>query len=78
MPHVFRCTVTYTRGYLTGNALPLNLRGQKDDTFYTHYSSLSTVQANWGLRSLGRQDTNASVHLARHVIEYITDVPTAP
>ncbi|KAJ7928187.1 hypothetical protein B0H13DRAFT_2549654 [Mycena leptocephala] len=28
---------------------------------YTHYSTLSTVQANWGLKSLGRQDTNATV-----------------
>ncbi|KAJ7844901.1 phosphoesterase family-domain-containing protein [Mycena olivaceomarginata] len=44
-----------------GTAVPLNLRGTTDDTLYTHYSSLSTVQANWGLKSLGRQDTNASV-----------------
>jgi hypothetical protein len=28
---------------------------------YTHYPKLSTVQANWGLKSLGRQDTNACV-----------------
>ncbi|KAJ7676636.1 phosphoesterase family-domain-containing protein [Mycena polygramma] len=44
-----------------GGAVPLKLRGTTDDTLYTHYSSLSTVQANWGLKSLGRQDTNASV-----------------
>ncbi|KAJ7241307.1 phosphoesterase family-domain-containing protein [Mycena haematopus] len=44
-----------------GTAVPLNLRGTTDDTLYTHYSALSTVQANWGLKSLGRQDTNASV-----------------
>ncbi|KAF7364351.1 Phosphoesterase-domain-containing protein [Mycena sanguinolenta] len=44
-----------------GTAVPLNLRGTTDDTLYTHYSTLSTVQANWGLKSLGRQDTNASV-----------------
>ncbi|KAJ7302138.1 phosphoesterase family-domain-containing protein [Mycena albidolilacea] len=44
-----------------GTAIPLKLRGTADDTLYTHYSSLSTVQANWGLKSLGRQDTNASV-----------------
>ncbi|KAF9023688.1 phosphoesterase-domain-containing protein [Hymenopellis radicata] len=42
-----------------GRAVPLELRGTTDHTFYTHYSSLSTVQANWGLGSLGRQDTNA-------------------
>jgi hypothetical protein len=45
----------------SGTAVPLNLRGTTDDTLYTHYSSLSTVQANWGLKSLGRQDTNACV-----------------
>ncbi|KAJ7914575.1 phosphoesterase family-domain-containing protein [Mycena leptocephala] len=44
-----------------GTALPLKLRGTTDDTFYTHYSLLSTVQNNWGLKSLGRQDTNATV-----------------
>ncbi|KAJ7626740.1 phosphoesterase family-domain-containing protein [Mycena rosella] len=44
-----------------GGALPLNLRGTTDDALYTHFSSLSTVQANWGLGSLGRQDTNATV-----------------
>ncbi|KAJ7933410.1 phosphoesterase family-domain-containing protein [Mycena leptocephala] len=41
-----------------GGAIPLKLRGTTDDTMYTHYSTLSTVQANWGLKSLGRQDTN--------------------
>ncbi|KAJ7182344.1 hypothetical protein C8R43DRAFT_1228803 [Mycena crocata] len=44
-----------------GGALPLKLRGTTDDTLYTHYSGLSTVQANWKLKSLGRQDTNASM-----------------
>ncbi|KAJ7263888.1 phosphoesterase family-domain-containing protein [Mycena rebaudengoi] len=44
---------------LLGGAVPLKLRGTTDDTLYTHYSTLSTVQANWGLKSLGRQDTNA-------------------
>ncbi|KAJ7271807.1 phosphoesterase family-domain-containing protein [Mycena rebaudengoi] len=46
---------------LLGGAVPLKLRGTTDDTLYTHYSTLSTVQANWGLKSLGRQDTNAAV-----------------
>jgi hypothetical protein len=41
-----------------GGGLPDDLRGKKDDTFLTHYTLLSTIQANWGLRSLGRQDTN--------------------
>jgi hypothetical protein len=44
---------------LTGGAIPPNLRGTTDDTLYTHYSSLSTVQANWGLKSLGKGDTIA-------------------
>ena len=41
-----------------GNGLPEHLRNTSDDTYYTHFSALSTVQANWGLKSLGRQDTN--------------------
>ncbi|KAJ7022302.1 phosphoesterase family-domain-containing protein [Mycena alexandri] len=44
-----------------GGAIPINLRGTTDNTLYTHYSLLSTVQANWGLKNLGRQDTNATV-----------------
>ncbi len=43
---------------LLGGALPANLHGTTDSTFYTHYSALSTVQANWALGSLGRYDTN--------------------
>ncbi|KAF7360852.1 Phosphoesterase-domain-containing protein [Mycena sanguinolenta] len=55
-------TETYTiqntvYSLLLGGAVPLNLRGTSDDTLYTHYSSLTTVQANWDLMSLGRQDT---------------------
>ncbi|KAJ7617125.1 phosphoesterase family-domain-containing protein [Roridomyces roridus] len=44
-----------------GTAVPVNLRGTTDDTVYSHYSTLSTVQNNWDLKSLGRQDTNASI-----------------
>jgi hypothetical protein len=46
---------------LLGGAIPSHLRGTTDSTFYTHYSLLSTVQANWKLGSLGRQDTNKCV-----------------
>ena len=53
-----------------GGGVPAHLRNTTDDTFYMHYSALSTVQANWGLKSLGRQDTNKYVlllsYLARH------------
>lgn len=43
---------------LIGGAVPANMRGTTDSTYYTHYSSMSTVQSNWGLGSLGRGDTN--------------------
>ena len=46
---------------LLGGAVPQNLRGTVDSTFYTHFSALSTVENNWGLDSLGRGDTNKSV-----------------
>jgi hypothetical protein len=43
---------------LLGGAVPKKLQGTVDSTYYTHYSSMSTIQANWGLDSLGRGDTN--------------------
>jgi acid phosphatase len=46
---------------LFGGAIPANLKGTKDDTFYNHYSMISTVSANWGLPSLGRWDCEANV-----------------
>jgi hypothetical protein len=46
---------------LLGNAIPPALKGTEDDTFYTHYSILSTLQANWGLHNLGRYDVGANV-----------------
>ncbi|KAJ7847832.1 hypothetical protein B0H14DRAFT_2356973, partial [Mycena olivaceomarginata] len=46
---------------LLGDTVPLKLRGTTDDTLYTHYSSLSTVQANWALKSLGWGDTIAAL-----------------
>ncbi|KAH9033231.1 phosphoesterase family-domain-containing protein [Lactarius deliciosus] len=46
---------------LLGGAVPAALHGTTDSTFYTHYSSLSTVQANWALGSLGRFDTNKTL-----------------
>lgn len=45
---------------LLGNAVPKKLHGTTDSTYYTHYSSMSTVQNNWRLGSLGRGDTNKS------------------
>ncbi|PLB46755.1 acid phosphatase PHOa [Aspergillus steynii IBT 23096] len=57
---------TYTKGnrifsILLGGAIPDNLKGTKDDTFYTHYSVIATMSANWGLPSLGRWDCGANL-----------------
>jgi hypothetical protein len=41
---------------LLGDVIPPSLRGTTDNTFYTHYSLLSTIQNNWGLYNLGRGD----------------------
>lgn len=46
---------------LLGNAVPASLKGTQDDTFYTHYSILSSVENNWGLPNLGRYDVGANV-----------------
>ena len=59
-------TETYTvnnhiYALLLGGAISEDARGTVDSTYYTHYSSLSTVEANWGLGSLGRGDTNKYV-----------------
>ena len=35
--------------------------GSKDNRPYNHYSLLATVETNWGLPSLGREDEHASV-----------------
>jgi acid phosphatase len=48
-------------GILLGDAVPAELVGAMDDTFYNHYSELSTVQANWALHTLGRWDVGANV-----------------
>ncbi|KAF9130809.1 hypothetical protein BGW39_002654 [Mortierella sp. 14UC] len=38
--------------------IPAALRNTTDNIFYTHYSLLSTVENNWGLGNLGRNDAN--------------------
>ncbi|KAI0039224.1 hypothetical protein FA95DRAFT_1528662 [Auriscalpium vulgare] len=55
---------------LLGGAVPENLRGTVDHTYYTHYSALSTVEANWGLGSLGRGDTNKTLS---NVFSFVAD-----
>ncbi|KAK9376556.1 phosphoesterase family-domain-containing protein [Lipomyces chichibuensis] len=46
---------------LTGGALPKSLKGKTDATFYSHYSEIATVEANWDLENLGRGDASANV-----------------
>ncbi|KIW13110.1 hypothetical protein PV08_08297 [Exophiala spinifera] len=47
---------------LIGGAIPDNLKGTTDSTFYNHYSSIASVSQNWGLPSLGRWDCHANVY----------------
>lgn len=46
---------------LLGGAVPHHLKGSTDNTFYTHYSILSTLENNWSLANLGRFDVGANV-----------------
>ncbi|KAJ9627067.1 hypothetical protein H2203_003528 [Taxawa tesnikishii (nom. ined.)] len=48
-------------GILLGDAVPSHLVNTTDSTFYDHYSEISTIQANWGLHTLGRWDVGANV-----------------
>ena len=48
-------------GLLLGDAIPASLQATEDDHFYNHYSELATVEANWGLSTLGRWDVGANV-----------------
>ncbi|KAJ5209204.1 Phosphoesterase [Penicillium cf. viridicatum] len=47
--------------FLVGGAIPEHLKGTTDDTFYTHYSIIASLSANWGLPSLGRWDCGANL-----------------
>ncbi|KAH9016791.1 hypothetical protein EDB85DRAFT_2155672 [Lactarius pseudohatsudake] len=51
------CIQTYTVNNriltpLLGGAVPESTHGTVDSTYYTHYSPLSTMEANWGLGTL--------------------------
>ncbi|KAK2738617.1 hypothetical protein FQN55_000494 [Onygenales sp. PD_40] len=46
---------------LLGDVVPEELWGTADDSFYTHYSEISTIEANWNLHTLGRYDVGANV-----------------
>ncbi|KAK4545484.1 hypothetical protein LTR36_002834 [Oleoguttula mirabilis] len=45
---------------LLGGAVK-GLEGTTDSRYYNHYSEISTVEANWGLHTLGRWDVGANV-----------------
>ncbi|CAL3973440.1 unnamed protein product [Diplocarpon coronariae] len=61
---------------LLGGAVSKELKGTKDDTVYSHYSILSTLQNNWDLPNLGRYDVGANVFslIASHT-GYINHAP---
>jgi len=66
---------------LLGGVVPTGMKGTTDSTYYTHYSAISTVEANWELKNLGRNDVNKTVSnvfsLVANVTGYKnTDVPT--
>jgi Phosphoesterase family len=60
---------------LLGGAVPQSKRGTTDSTYHTHYSSMSTVQANWKLMSLGRGDTNKLVYASCSPLKPLTKPP---
>ncbi|KAK8024821.1 hypothetical protein PG990_002644 [Apiospora arundinis] len=51
----------HVAGILLGSAIPKELIGTTDDAYHNHYSELSSVEANWGLHTLGRWDVGANV-----------------
>ncbi|KAF8181314.1 acid phosphatase [Pholiota molesta] len=61
---------------LLGSAVPASLVGTQDATYYNHYSELATVEANWGLHTLGRYDVGANVY--SFVATQTGDIISAP
>jgi hypothetical protein len=53
---------------ILGEGIPQSLEGTEDNTFYTHYSVLATIENNWGLPNLGRYDVGANV------FQFVADV----
>ncbi|KAG0309744.1 hypothetical protein BGZ98_008880 [Dissophora globulifera] len=54
-------------GLLFGDSIK-GLENTIDSTYYTHYSLISTVESNWGLGNLGRNDVNKQLS---NVISYV-------
>ncbi|KAI1340162.1 phosphoesterase [Xylariaceae sp. FL0016] len=51
----------HVAGILIGDAIPQELVGTTDDAYYNHYSWLASIEANFGLHTLGRWDVGANV-----------------
>ncbi|KAI8333344.1 phosphoesterase family-domain-containing protein [Chlamydoabsidia padenii] len=49
-------------------AVPEKLKGTIDHTYYSHYSTLNTVESNWDLGSLGRGDAEKG---ANNVFDFL-------
>ena len=45
---------------LLGDAVPASKQGTTDNTAYTHYSIMATVENNWDLGNLGLGDQGAT------------------
>lgn len=68
---------TYTIGnsvysLLLGGVIPQAMKNTTDSTFYTHYSTISTVENNWDLGNLGRQDTNKTLANVFNLVASVT------
>ncbi|KAI8083063.1 phosphoesterase family-domain-containing protein [Halteromyces radiatus] len=48
--------------------IPEHLKGTTDNTYYSHYSTLHTVEQNWDLGSLGRGDADKN---ANNVFDFV-------
>jgi len=53
LSHFFRNRV---HTVILGDAVPQNLRNTSNNHYYSHYSALTTVERNWDLGDLGRND----------------------
>jgi acid phosphatase len=62
--NLLNCTLDQTNNKvysaLLGSAIPSQSVDMSDHTYYDHYSILATVEENWGLGNLGRNDVTAN------------------
>jgi acid phosphatase len=58
---------------LLGGAISDELKGTTDETFYDHYSQIASVEVNWDLYNLGRNDVTANIWKSLADAENITN-----